>query len=75
MEIKPQALECLFNLVCMRQFSVSQDNLNANFDTSTSTFAQDVYEQVKDYINNPATLPRDAKMLLWTLLSMRFKAI
>ena len=69
-EIKPQALECLFSLACGRDFQVSQDNLFADFDTSTSTFAHDVYQQAKAYITEPHTLPRDAKTLLQTLLSV-----
>lgn len=67
-EIRPQALECLFTLACRRPFQVSQDNLFADFDTSGSTFAHDVYLQVKEYIAKPCTLPRDAKTLLATLL-------
>lgn len=69
-EIKPQALECLFTLVCGRQFQVSQDNLFADFDTSSSTFADDVYQQVERYIAEPHALPRDAKTLLHALLSI-----
>ena len=69
-EIKPQALECLFTLACGRQFQVSQDNLFADFDTSDSTFAEDVYQQVESYIAEPQTLPRDAKTLLHALLSI-----
>lgn len=69
-EIKPQALECLFTLACGRHFQVSQDNLFADFDTSNSTFASDVYQQVESYIAKPHTLPRDAKTLLTALLSI-----
>jgi hypothetical protein len=69
-EIKPQALECLFTLACGRHFQVSQDNLFADFDTSGSTFARDVYQQVENYIAEPSTLPRDAKTLLNALLSV-----
>ena len=68
-EIKPQALECLFTLACGRNFQVSQDNLFADFDTSSSTFASDVYQQAQSYIAKPHTLPRDAKTLLIALLS------
>ncbi len=67
-EIKPQALECLFTLACRRVFRVSQDNLFADFDTSGSTFALDVYQQAEDYIARPHTLPGDAKTLLHTFL-------
>lgn len=67
LEIKPQALECLFTLACDKPFQVSQDNLFANFDTSGSTFATDVYQQAISYINSPQRLPRDAKILLLTL--------
>lgn len=69
-EIKPQALECLFTLACKNSFQVSQDNLFATFDTSGSTFANDVYMQVIEYIEKPHTLPRDAKVLLRTFLSV-----
>lgn len=69
-EIKPQALECLFTLACGGSFQVSQDNLFAEFDTSGSTFATDVYLQVEQYIENPDTLPNDAKALLRTFLSV-----
>lgn len=69
-EIKPQALECLFNLACRRSFQVSQDNLFADFDTSASTFAEDVYQQVQIYLKKPNTLPPDAKTLLHTLLTV-----
>lgn len=69
-EIKPQSLECLFTLACKREFQVSQDNLFATFDTSNSTFANDVYEQVQHYITQPHTLPKDAQILLITLLKV-----
>jgi elongation factor P hydroxylase len=69
-EIKPQALECLFTLACGRKFQVSQDNLFATFDTSGSTFANDVYLQAEKYITKPNTLPRDAKILLRAFLSV-----
>lgn len=69
-EIKPQALECLFTLACKRSFEVSQDNLFADFDTSNSTFANDVYRQVQQYIAKPNILPPDAKTLLHALLSV-----
>ena len=67
-EIRPQALECLFTLACKRDFQVSQDNLFATFDTSASTFATDVYYQAKHYIDKPQSLPADAKTLLRALL-------
>lgn len=69
-EIKPQALECLFSLACGRPFRVSQDNLFADFDTSGSTFAGDVYQQAQRYIQSPQRLPKDAKILLLALLSL-----
>ncbi len=67
-EIKPQALECLFTLACKRDFQISQDNLFATFDTSASTFAADVYEQAQHYIAKPQSLPADARTLLRALL-------
>ncbi len=69
-EIKPQAIECLFSLMCGRSFRVSQDNLHADFDTSQSTFAVDVFNQAEQYINNPQNLPTDAKTLLTVLAYM-----
>ncbi|WP_019671660.1 elongation factor P hydroxylase [Psychrobacter lutiphocae] len=66
-EIKPQAIECLFSLMCGRRFNVSQDNLHANFDTSQSTFAVDVFAQTKHYIQHPETIPKDARTLLTAL--------
>lgn len=69
-EIKPQAIECLFTLACQRSFRVSQDNLFADFDTSQSTFAQDVFEQALHYTHHPSTLPRDAQRLLALLLTI-----
>ncbi|PNK61836.1 ATPase [Psychrobacter sp. FDAARGOS_221] len=66
-EIKPQAIECLFSLMCGRRFRVSQDNLHADFDTSQSTFAVDVFNQATHYINQPQTLPKDAQTLLTAL--------
>ncbi len=69
-EVKPQAIECLFTLACGRPFQVSQDNLFADFDTSSSTFAQDVYQQAQTYITKPDTLPSDAKTLLQALLAL-----
>ncbi len=68
-EVKPQALECLFTLACQRPFSVSQDNLFADFDTSTSTFAYDVYRQAEYYIANPQKMPTDTQTLLRAILS------
>ncbi|MCL1624055.1 elongation factor P hydroxylase [Moraxella sp. Tifton1] len=67
-EIKPQAIECLFNQACGRYFYVSQDNLDADFDTSQSTFAHDVHHQAKIYLASPNTLPKDAQRLLWIFL-------
>lgn len=69
-EIKPQALECLFTLACGRSFQVSQDNLFADFDTSSSTFSEDVYQQAQTYLKKPDTLPPDAKTLLHALLKV-----
>ncbi len=73
-EIKPQALECLFSLACHRPFRVSQDNIFATFDTSSSTFAADVYKQALNYKKNPELLPRDAKILLLALLHIQLNS-
>ena len=69
-EIKPQAIECLLNLALGRYFYVSQDNLNADFDTSNSTFASDVYLQAYDFLQNPQFLFKDAKRLIWLFLDL-----
>lgn len=69
-EIKPQAIECLLNLALGRYFYVSQDNLNADFDTSNSTFANDVYLQAYDFLQNPQFLSKDAKRLIWLFLDL-----
>lgn len=69
-EVKPQAIECLFTLACGRDFQVSQDNLFADFDTKDSTFAQDVYRQAQSYLAKPDTLPPDAQTLLQALLTI-----
>lgn len=69
-EVKPQAIECLFTLACERDFQVSQDNLFADFDTKDSTFAQDVYQQAQSYLAKPDTLPPDAQTLLQALLTI-----
>lgn len=68
LEIKPQAIECLFNQACGRYFYVSRDNLHADFDTTESTFTKDVYQQVEHYLYSPNTLPRDAKRLILAFL-------
>ncbi|MBS9779085.1 MAG: elongation factor P hydroxylase [Moraxellaceae bacterium] len=66
-EIKPQAIECLFTLACGRPFQVSQDNLSADFETKNSTFASDVYQLAKAFLNAPQKLPKDAQKLLAVL--------
>lgn len=67
-EIKPQAIECLLTHATANRFFVSADNLNADFDTSDSTFASDVYHQALAYLQHPLTLPKDAQKLLVHLL-------
>lgn len=71
-EITPQAIECLLTLALGRYFYVSQDNLNAEFDTSKSTFAADVYDKACRYLESPNMLPRDARRLLWVFLSLTY---
>lgn len=71
-EINPQAIECLFNLALGRYFYVSQDNLNADFDTTDSTFATDVFAKAHDYLQNFTALPTDAKRLLWVFLDIAY---
>lgn len=48
----PQTIECLLTLMCARRFRVSQDNLFADFDTSASTFAEDVSAQAPGVLAN-----------------------
>lgn len=69
-EIKPQAVECLLTYACGRKFFVSADNLNADFDTSDSTFESDVYQQVLAYLDKPDTIPKDAKTLFCALIQL-----
>lgn len=69
-EIRPQAVECLFTLATGRKFFTSADNLNADFDTSDSTFEQDVFAQSLAFLQNPATLPKDAQTLLITFIHL-----
>ena len=69
-EIRPQAIECLFTLACKRNFQVSTDNIFATYDTSWSHFSMDVYKQAKSYLNRPESLPLDAQRLLQALLKL-----
>lgn len=66
LEIKPQALECLFTLACGGHFRVSLDNLNGDC-VADSSFADDVIQQARDYLQQPQTLPKDAQTLLFHL--------
>lgn len=70
-EIIPQAIECLLTLMCGKFFQVSQDNLFANFDTSQSTFANDVCQQAIKFWQTGEKLPTDAKFLLKQLQILR----
>lgn len=72
-EIKPQALECLFTQACGKVFRVSQDNLSADFDTTSSTFAQDVAGQAQFYLNHASAMPTDARVWLCVLLMLKFE--
>lgn len=71
-EIKPQAVECLLTLSCGRHFRVSQDNLFADFDTSSSTFAVDVFNQAQSYLAQPNLIPKDAQTLLRAFLTIHY---
>lgn len=70
-EILPQAIECLLTLSCGKKFRVSQDNLSADFDTSTSTFAKDVREKALHFWQTGEKLPNDAKFLLSQFRQLR----
>lgn len=69
-EIKPQAIECLFTLATGRKFFTSADNLNADFDTTASTFDDDVYAQAARYLASPTSLPKDAHAFLALLTTL-----
>lgn len=69
-EITPQATECLFTLALDRKFNVSLDNLDADFDTSFSTFKQDVYHKAYRLIHGTDKLSIDAKRLLSVFLAI-----
>lgn len=66
-EIRPQAIECLFSLAIGRKFFVSVDNLTGD-SNKDSTFARDVYLKACAFLDAPLTLPKDAKRLLWGFL-------
>ncbi|ELA09553.1 hypothetical protein MOMA_04085 [Moraxella macacae 0408225] len=70
-EIIPQAIECLLTLSCGKRFLVSQDNLSASFDTSNSTFADDVAKQAIKFFVTGEKLPSDAKFLISQLQKLR----
>lgn len=70
-EIVPQAIECLLTLMCGKSFRVSQDNLSADFDTKTSTFAHDVAQQAILFWQTGKKLPSDAEYLLNKLKPLR----
>ncbi|KAA8734338.1 elongation factor P hydroxylase [Acinetobacter qingfengensis] len=57
-EVKPQALEWLFAQACLRPFRVSLDNLTGVSGDGT-TFKDNVYHQVQDYLKNPHRIPKD----------------
>lgn len=70
-EIIPQAIECLLSLSCGKRFLASQDNLFADFDTSNSTFANDVAKQAIRFFTTGEKLPSDAKFLITQLQKLR----
>lgn len=65
-EVKPQALEWLFSMACLRQFRVSVDNLNGE-QTDSTGFKKAVYAQVQRYLNGEDKLPTDANTWLKVL--------
>ena len=67
----PQAIECLLTLACNKPFSVSKDNLFADFDTSQSTFEADVQAQAVKFWQTGQKLSTDAKVLLSQLTKLR----
>ncbi|MBJ7554079.1 elongation factor P hydroxylase [Marinomonas spartinae] len=67
-EVKPQAVECLFHWAAGMRFRVSVDNL-ALPEYDASVFERAVYEQVKRYLMSG--LPQRALTFSQYLLSMR----
>lgn len=65
-EIKPQALEWLFSRALLRPFRVSLDNLTGDGGDGKN-FKDNVYQQVQNYLNQPDTIPTDAKVLIKNL--------
>lgn len=70
-EIRPQAIECLFTLALGKRFFVSADNLNADFDPKNGDFAKKVHTKAAEYLEFPYTLPKDAQRFLRLLLALR----
>lgn len=62
-EIKPQALEWLFSVACLRPFRVSLDNLTGDGGNGQS-FKDHVYAQVRSYLHRPETIPKDGAVLI-----------
>lgn len=66
-EIKPQALECIFSMAAGVKFSVSLDNLSGE-NTADTAFTQQVYEQVRTYLVHG--LPSRAAQFTLKLLTL-----
>ncbi|RZG77373.1 elongation factor P hydroxylase [Acinetobacter sp. WCHAc060025] len=62
-EIKPQAIEWLFSKAFGRKFRVSLDNLTGDGGDG-STFKDNVYAQLQQYLSGEVNLPRDAKYFI-----------
>ncbi len=64
-EVKPQALECLFTLACGWRFTPSVDNLMID-NTTSQSFVQALREQIRRYALGP--MPQRAERFLIALL-------
>ena len=65
-EVKPQALEWLFSVVCQRKFQVSLDNLNGDVG-SGDPFKRHVHKRVMALLSGEAVIPIDAQHFLYCL--------
>ena len=62
-EVKPQALEWLFAKSCGRPFRVSLDNLTGAGGDGKA-FKDNVFAQVRTFLNDPQSVPRDGFALI-----------
>ncbi len=65
-EIKPQALEWLFAMACLRPFRVSLDNLTGEAGNG-ARFKDNVFAQVQNYLSQPDSIPKDGLIFIQNL--------